>query len=73
MQGFHPFEAHDNRPESYIESEMSTHHPVEVHEHVAKRVHVLLQRAGVPYEIEQQVCASCSRVLAEKPVKRAAA
>ena len=44
-----------------------------IHEHVAKRVHVLMQRAGVPYEIEQQVCASCARVLDEKPVKRAAA
>jgi NMD protein affecting ribosome stability and mRNA decay len=73
MQDFHPFEAHDNRPESYIESEMSAQHPVNVHEHVAKRVHVLLQRAGVPYEMEQQVCTSCSRVLDEKPVKRAAA
>jgi NMD protein affecting ribosome stability and mRNA decay len=43
------------------------------HEHSAKRVHVLLQRAGVPYEIEQQVCESCARVLDEKPVRRAAA
>jgi hypothetical protein len=52
---------------------MSAQHPVNVHEHVAKRVHVLLQRAGVPYEMEQQVCTACSRVLDEKPVKRAAA
>ena len=44
-----------------------------IHEHVAKRVHVLLQKAGVPYEIEQQVCQACARVLDEKPVKRAAA
>jgi NMD protein affecting ribosome stability and mRNA decay len=73
MQDFHPFEAHDNRSTSYPESEMSAQHPVKVHEHVAKRVHVLLQRAGVPYEMEQQVCTSCSRVLDEKPVKRAAA
>ena len=73
MQDFHPFEAHDNRHESYIEILMSGQHPVKVHEHVAKRVHVLLQRSGVPYEMEQQVCTSCSRVLDEKPVKRAAA
>jgi NMD protein affecting ribosome stability and mRNA decay len=52
---------------------MSAQHPTQIHEHVAKRVHVLLQRAGVPYEIEQQVCADCSRILDEKPVKRAAA
>ncbi|MDQ1448720.1 MAG: hypothetical protein QOC79_1691 [Actinomycetota bacterium] len=52
---------------------MTAKRPTKVHEHVAKRVHVLLQRAGVPYEIEQQVCAACSRVLDEKPVKRAVA
>jgi hypothetical protein len=48
-------------------------HPTNLHEHVAKRVHVLLQKAGVPYEIEQQVCQACARVLDEKPVRRAAA
>lgn len=52
---------------------MITRHPTEVHKHVAKSVHVLLQRGGVPYEIEQQVCTACARVLDEKPVKRAAA
>jgi NMD protein affecting ribosome stability and mRNA decay len=52
---------------------MSVQHPTQIHEHVAKRVHVLLQLAGVAYEIEQQVCKDCSRVLDEKPVKRAAA
>jgi NMD protein affecting ribosome stability and mRNA decay len=52
---------------------MKAEHPAQIHEHVAKRVHVLSQRAGIPYEIEQQVCADCSRVLDEKPVKRAAA
>jgi NMD protein affecting ribosome stability and mRNA decay len=48
-------------------------HRAKVHEHVAKRVHVLLQRAGIPYEMEQQVCEACRRILDEKPVKRAAA
>jgi NMD protein affecting ribosome stability and mRNA decay len=52
---------------------MTSQQPVKIHEHAPKRVHVLLQRAGVPYEFEQQVCADCSRVLDEKPVKRAAA
>jgi RNase P subunit RPR2 len=52
---------------------MTAKHPVKVHEHVAKRVHVLLQRAGIPYEIERQICEACSRVLDEKPVRRAAA
>jgi hypothetical protein len=52
---------------------MNAEQSVKVHEHVAKRVHVLLQRAGVPYEMERQVCEGCLRVLDEKPVKRAAA
>lgn len=43
------------------------------HEHVAKHVHVLVLRAGVPYEIDRQVCVACERVLVEKPVKRLAA
>ncbi len=52
---------------------MSANPTTTVHEHVAKRVYVLVQRAGVPYEIEQQVCEACNRVLDERPVKRAAA
>lgn len=52
---------------------MTMRHPTNIHEHVAKRVHVLMQRAGVPYEIEQHVCTSCARILDEKPVRRAAA
>jgi NMD protein affecting ribosome stability and mRNA decay len=52
---------------------MNPKHPTKIHEHVAQRVHVLLQRAGVPYEMERQVCSDCSRVLDEKPVRRTAA
>ena len=43
------------------------------HEHDPMHVRVLVVRAGIPYETEQQVCAGCLRVLDEKPVKRAAA
>jgi hypothetical protein len=43
------------------------------HQHVAKRVHVVLQRAGVPYEVEQHVCTGCSHVLVERLLKRTAA
>ena len=46
---------------------------LKAHEHHAKRVHVLTQRAGVPYEVEQQVCEDCRHILDEKPVRRAAA
>ena len=50
---------------------MSTQRPP--HQHVAKRVHVVLQRAGVPYEVERQVCTGCSHVLVERQLKRTAA
>jgi hypothetical protein len=43
------------------------------HEHAVSVVHVVLQKAGVPYEVERQVCTDCRRVLDERPVKRAAA
>jgi len=52
---------------------MSERQPIELHEHIAKRVHVLQHRSGVPYEVERQVCTGCGRVLEEKPVKRTAA
>jgi len=45
----------------------------EKHEHVPATVHVVVLKSGVPYEIEQQVCTSCARILDEKPVRRAAA
>ncbi|HEY3182484.1 MAG TPA: hypothetical protein VGJ77_06605 [Gaiellaceae bacterium] len=51
---------------------MENKQPIHIHEHVAK-VHVLLQKAGVPYEVEQKVCADCARVLDETTVRRAAA
>jgi hypothetical protein len=73
LQDIHPFDLSKTRFADYPEIEMTMRHPTEAHEHVAKSVHVLIQRAGVPYEIEQQVCTSCARVLDEKPVKRAAA
>ncbi len=44
-----------------------------LHRHRAVSVHVLVQRAGVPYEFERTVCSGCGSVLAERPLKRAAA
>lgn len=75
MQEFHSFGLGNVIPAVYFEREhtMSKRQPIQIHEHVAKRVHVLLQRAGVPYEVEQQVCSDCRAVLDEKPVKRTAA
>jgi hypothetical protein len=43
------------------------------HRHHAQVVHILRQRAGVPYEVERVVCAECRRVLDERTVRRAAA
>ena len=72
VAGLSPFRSrHMPTNADYLEREMSERQPIKIHEHVAKRVHVLLQRAGVPYEVEQQVCTACSRILDEKPVKRA--
>jgi NMD protein affecting ribosome stability and mRNA decay len=44
-----------------------------LHRHHPVSTHVLVQRAGVPYELERTVCAECARVLSERPVSRAAA
>jgi hypothetical protein len=37
------------------------------------RRYVLLQRLGIPYEVERTVCSECERVLDERALKRAAA
>ena len=47
--------------------------PAARHRHKAVTLHVLAQRRGIPYEVEQKVCAACSRVLDERQLKRAAA
>lgn len=51
----------------------SSPRPTELHTHMAATIHVLLQRNGVPYEVERRVCTACSRVLEERPLRRAAA
>jgi hypothetical protein len=43
------------------------------HRHRAVSTHVVVQRAGIPYELERTVCRSCSRVLNERTVRRTAA
>jgi hypothetical protein len=43
------------------------------HKHNAVSTHLVVQRAGVPYELERTVCSECSRVLAERPLRRATA
>jgi NMD protein affecting ribosome stability and mRNA decay len=73
LQEFHLFELGEDADEEYGEVEMSERKPIELHQHVAKRVHLVQQRSGIPYEVERQVCAECARVLDEKPLKRAAA
>ena len=43
------------------------------HRHHAVSTHLVVQRAGVPYELERTICAECARVLAERPLRRATA
>lgn len=66
---FEPIAASDN--ERTLEA-MATPHP-STHEHTATTIRVLGQRAGVPYELEQTVCAACRKLLAERSLRRAAA
>lgn len=48
--------------------------PIELpHRHEPLSVHVLVQRGGIPWEIERTVCRQCARVLSERPLRRAAA
>lgn len=43
------------------------------HRHRAVSTHVVVQREGIPYELERTVCSACARVLSERPLRRAAA
>jgi hypothetical protein len=43
------------------------------HRHHKVATHVIVQRAGIPYELERVVCSACGRVLDERPLHRAAA
>src|SRR4051812_43194174 len=48
-------------------------HRKRLHRHSGVRTFVLLQRLGIPYEVERTVCSECRRVLDERPLKRAPA
>jgi ribosomal protein L37E len=43
------------------------------HRHREVTTHVIRQRGGIPYEVEQRVCTECGTVLAERQLRRAAA
>ena len=43
------------------------------HRHREVTTHVVRQRGGVPYEVEQRVCSECRTVLGERALRRAAA
>jgi hypothetical protein len=47
--------------------------PMHAHRHTAVKEHLLRQRRGIPYEVERTRCAGCREVLAERPLRRAAA
>ena len=44
-----------------------------LHRHRPVREHVVVQRAGIPYELERTVCRACAQVLAERRLGRAVA
>jgi hypothetical protein len=44
-----------------------------LHQHRGVSTYVVVQRAGVPYELERTICSGCARVLSERPLRRAAA
>ncbi len=44
-----------------------------IHRHRPVTTVVLERRSGVPFELERTICSECSRVLGERPLKRAAA
>ena len=48
-------------------------HRTRLHRHTGVRTYLLLQRLGIPYEVERTVCSECRRVLDERRLKRAAA
>ena len=54
-------------------SQLFTMHRRRLHRHTGVRTYLLLQRLGVPYEVERTVCSECRRVLDERRLKRAAA
>ena len=43
------------------------------HRHKVVVLHALGQRAGIPYELEREICSGCRRVIRERPLRRAAA
>jgi hypothetical protein len=47
--------------------------PVREHTHTTVVRHALVQRAGIPYELELRVCTVCRRVVDERRLQRAAA
>lgn len=60
------------RNQSYPES-VKRPSVLKTHRHVGVTTYRLHSLAGVPYEVERTVCQACGQVLAERPLRRAAA
>ena len=43
------------------------------HRHTEVTSYTLRQREGIPYEVERVHCSQCSRLLGERPLRRAVA
>ncbi len=54
-------------------SQLFSHRRSRPHKHNPALTYAMVQRLGVPYEVERTVCTKCRQVLDERPLKRAAA
>ena len=54
-------------------SQLFPHRRPRAHKHSPALTHAMVQRLGVPFEVERTVCTKCQQVLDERPLKRAAA
>jgi len=62
----------NDRTSNYHEKDEMALNVKRRHKHTAVTVHAIRQRAGVPYHVERKVCSDCSRLLAERTIRRAA-
>jgi hypothetical protein len=62
------------RTSNYIEREMTPRSLLKLpHRHARVTTVFVGQRSGIPYELERTTCSVCRQVLAERPLRRAAA
>ncbi|HEY4976128.1 MAG TPA: hypothetical protein VII05_02090, partial [Gaiellaceae bacterium] len=58
---------------SRLEHTMKAPEKKKGHTHRQVTVRALGQQSGVPYEVERTLCGDCHQIIAERPLRRAAA